>query len=221
MTCDSFCMAQMPFNKQTSQVGTFSGVQMTNCSSSSNPYQQWNVNSNGTITNVQLGWCLSIYMCGSDDNTSVVLAPCSSTTTCGGKDQTWTYDSSRGTFVNSNNGKCLDQYEYTCPRVDSYACNAGGNQNFQYNSQTKTLIAQQSQQCLTALPLFTNQTVYVRDLWAHENLAATSTFGGFTAKQVPGTGGVSMFKFSLSQSTLLPAVPKYAKYLDENGKPRK
>jgi len=219
MTCDAYCMAQMPFSTQSSQVGTFSGVQMSNCSSN-NPYQQWNTNSNGMIINVKLGLCLSIYNCGTTDNTNVVLAVCSTTTSCSGTDQVWKNDSSHGTYTNSHSGKCLDQYEYLTSRVDAYTCNGGGNQNFQYNSQTKTLVAQQSQQCLTALPLFTNQTLYVRDLWAHQNLTPTSTFAGFTAKQVPGTGGVSMYKFSLSQSTLLPAVPKYAAYLDENGKLR-
>jgi len=220
MTCDAFCMSQIPFTKQGSQVATFSGVLMNNCTNG-NPAQQWVISADGTINNTQTGWCLSTYNCGKADNTSVVLAPCSASSPCSGQDQIWTRDTSRGTFTNANSGKCLDQYEYTTPRIDAYTCNGGGNQNFVYNPQSMTLVAQQSQQCLTALPLFTNQTFYVRDLWAHSNLPATSTLAGFTAKQVPGTGGVSLFKFSLSQSTLLPSIPRYAAYLDKDGEPKK
>ena len=48
-------------------------------------------------------------------------------------------------------------------------------------------------------PLITvdsNQTIAVRDLWAHEDIGLFNTTS-FTAPDVPGNGGIAFFKFSL------------------------
>jgi alpha-galactosidase len=199
MTCDDYCFSLMTFNGVqlgAQAVAAYSSVVPKNCTGATN--QKWTFNANGTIGSQSLpGWCLAAWSCGTADNTDVRLVPCGdlSPSNCNYKDQSWTLDSS-ARLLNAASGKCFDQYEYTTARVDIYTCNGGGNQAWTHSAANE-LIAKQSQQCLTALPQFTEQTVNVRDLWAHANLTATTTFKGFTSTKVPGQGGCTMYKFSV------------------------
>jgi alpha-galactosidase len=199
MTCDDYCFSLMTFNGVKLELGAvaaYSSVVPNNCTGAVN--QKWVLHTNGSIESQSSpGWCLAAWDCGTTDNTDVRLVPCgtASQSACSYKDQSWTWDSS-SRIVSAASGKCLDQYEYTTARVDIYTCNGGGNQVWTLSG-TGELVAKQSQQCLTALPIFTEQTLNVRDLWAHADLAPTTTFKGFTSTRVPGLGGCTMYKFSV------------------------
>jgi len=198
MTCDDYCFSLMTFNGvqlELNAVAAFTAVEQSNCTGELN--QKWTIHTNGSIESQSIpGWCLAAWGCGTADNTDVRLVPCgnSSQSSCNYKDQYWTVDSS-SRILSAPSGKCLDQYEWTTARVEIWTCDGGDNQIWTRSAGSE-LIAKQSQQCLTALPIFTEQTVNVRDLWAHTDLPATTTFKGFTPT-VPGQGGCTMYKFSV------------------------
>eukprot|EP00750_Incisomonas_marina_P015620 INCI18401.3.p1 GENE.INCI18401.3~~INCI18401.3.p1 ORF type:complete len:524 (+),score=65.40 INCI18401.3:372-1943(+) len=77
------------------------------------------------------GMVLDDFHCSNDDGSPVMLYPDDhGAGTCAGKNQQWVVQTN-GTITNSNNGKCLDVWDFTGPKVDVYACNGGSNQHFE------------------------------------------------------------------------------------------
>lgn len=168
--------------------------------------------------------CLDVWQCGTANGSPVETYTCASSDgggdaaaavggSCGGANQQWTLRAvtlgSANMTITSGLGTCLDQWDFTDTQVDSYACNGGSNQQWIVMGSKSAADASGSGAapvmlrnagsglCLTSLPATHNQTLSVRDLWAHAAAPDVST-DGMTAKGVPGEGGCAMFKLSLS-----------------------
>ena len=85
---------------------------------------------------------------GADGSLVYVAAPGAAGAACGG--QAWRH-AANGSLVGAF-GKCLDEYQWTTPRVDLWACEAGAT-NEAWAARGSALVNGDSGKCLAAAPL--------------------------------------------------------------------
>jgi len=106
------------------------------------PHQQWIFGDDKTVRSAKDGRCLEIPDC-SKDSVLLDLVDCmpANKSKCDNQNQLWNYNKTTGVFTNVYSGYCIDLYDFIGPAVQSFQCNGGGNQQWAYNSTTKTLIS--------------------------------------------------------------------------------
>jgi hypothetical protein len=110
-------------------------VDVTNCDASKKS-QQWRYGNDKSIRQVQTGYCLDIYNCGTADGTPIEIFTChlNDTNSCSqSKNQLWNVNSD-GTITSVMDDKCLDVYDFTGPSVETWTCNGGPNQKWTFQS---------------------------------------------------------------------------------------
>jgi len=109
-----------------------------------NPDQQWDIsNSDQTIRHVRSGLCLEIPQCSTSSGTKVDLFSCHvgvPNQECDSKNQQWAINKN-GSITSDLDGQCLDLYNFIGPAVQTFDCNGGSNQQWSYNTATKTISA--------------------------------------------------------------------------------
>ena len=109
--------------------------------------QKWSINNDGSIT---IGnYCLDIPNC-SNSAVQVEVYKChiGASGHCGdSKNQEWTLKND-GTIVSKLNNMCLDVYDFHGPVVETYSCNGGSNQKWQYDASSHTI--KNGDKCLSA-----------------------------------------------------------------------
>jgi len=124
-----------------------SGVEGVECVAGSN-VQQWSVNSDRTITSLADARCLEVPGCTKGTGLAAAVEKCKpSGNNCDFQNQQWNYNRTAGTLNNVFSGGCLDLYNFEGPVIQTYQCNGGSNQKWDYDMNTKTLKADNL--CLT------------------------------------------------------------------------
>jgi len=144
---------QDPLGVQAQRVSSKAAPQPTNISSltlvaagkcDGSVDQQWTINNaDKTIRHVPSGLCLDVPNCAKNAGTQLDLFTCHVGTPnqeCDSVNQQWTINKN-GSITTELDGQCLDLYDFTGPAVQTYDCNGGTNQQWTYNSATKTLSA--------------------------------------------------------------------------------
>jgi hypothetical protein len=113
--------------------GALFRVQTLPCGGSNAPQQQWLLNA--TDNSVRLAsqpasspGLLTFLDCGTADGTLAYVFPPGvdgDTSPCGASAQVWVHAPGNGSLVNPYSGKCLDEYQWTTPRVDLWTCVPG------------------------------------------------------------------------------------------------
>jgi hypothetical protein len=107
--------------------------------------QKWSINSNGTITSLSNGYCLTVVDCQNSNGAEVRILPCEQPPnySCqSGKNQLWNINDN-GTITSVLDNACLDVYNFKGPVVDTWQCNGGHNQMWKFNSEHQCLHSEQ------------------------------------------------------------------------------
>jgi len=139
---------QDPMGVQAAKVATYPGpsdlinltpVTGTSCSNSAT--QKWTMNnSDKTIRNVASGRCLEIPGCSTASGTQLDIYDCHvgvPKSECNSLNQQW-HMNGNGTITSLLDGQCLDLYNFVGPVVQSFSCNNGKNQQWNYDSSSQT-----------------------------------------------------------------------------------
>jgi len=95
--------------------------------------------------------------CAAADGTPVVVNPASTAGACGGANQRWAFEAQpagNGSLINAASGTCLDEFMWTTPTVDIWACGeeAGRrNEQWVHDPTSGALVNDESGLCLTAV----------------------------------------------------------------------
>jgi len=138
-------VSQDALGKQGHKVASASGegpadVVAANCQPGK-PSQQWTVMPDKTIKHVATGLCLDIYNCDTSAGANVQIVDChpADPSKCQqSKNQEWNVGSD-GTITTALNDYCLDVWDFSGPRVDTWPCNGGLNQKWNVSSPDQSI----------------------------------------------------------------------------------
>ena len=102
--------------------------------------QKWLLNNDGSISSINKEYCIDIPNCY-NEQIQLELYKChiGSKEFCGeSKNQIWKFNSD-GTISSELNNMCIDVFDSHGPSVQTYQCNGGSNQKWEYDSSLQTL----------------------------------------------------------------------------------
>lgn len=129
-------------------------VRIAPCENPPSAAQRWVINSTDHSIRLRapVGGnvkCLDVYDCQSKDGAVVQIFDCHAsdpTRECQSKNQQWDVNDS-GTITTRVDSRCLDVWDFVGPVVETWSCNGGDNQKWQYDATVGTLKSEG--QCLT------------------------------------------------------------------------